>query len=56
LAEFQIRGQIAGQDLERIAAGQPWMLGQIHLTHPAGSQPSNDGVSGEHLSFSEAFC
>jgi hypothetical protein len=31
------------------------MLGQIYLAHTAGSQPSNDGVSGEHLSFLEAF-
>jgi hypothetical protein len=55
LAEFPVRGQIAGQDLEGIAAGQPRMLSQIHMTHPAGSQSPNDGVSGEHLSVFEAF-
>ena len=28
-----------------VAAGQPRMLGQIDVTHPAGPQPSNDRVS-----------
>ena len=51
LAKFRILGQIAGQDLQGVAAGQPGMLGQIHVAHPAGAQPPNDGVSGEHLSF-----
>jgi hypothetical protein len=55
LAEFGIPGQIAGQDLEGIAAGQPRMLSQMHMTHPAGSQSPNDGVSGEYLSVFEAF-
>ena len=55
LAKFQILGQIAGQDFQGIAAGQPRMLGQIDVTHPAGAQPSNDGVSGEHLSFRQTF-
>jgi hypothetical protein len=45
LAKFQILGQIAGQDFQGIAAGQRRMLGQIHVTHPAGPQPSNDRVS-----------
>ena len=55
LAKFQILGQIAGQDFQGIAAGQRRMLGQIDVTHPAGPQPSNDGVSGEHPSFCQTF-
>ena len=44
-----VRGQRGRQDLEGVAAGQPWMLRQIDLAHAAGSQPPDDGVSGEHV-------
>ena len=44
-----VRRQRGRQDLEGVAAGQPWMLRQIDLAHAAGSQPPDDGVSGEHV-------
>jgi hypothetical protein len=52
LAKFVVRGQLAGQNFEGIAAGQPRVLRQIDLAHAAGPQTPNDGVSSEHLAFS----
>ena len=42
-------GQRGRQDLEGVAARQPWMLRQIDLTHAAGAQPPDNGVPGEHV-------
>ncbi len=54
LAELEVAGQVAGQDLQGVAAGQPGVLRQIHLAHPAGAQTPKDGVSGEHVTFGKA--
>ena len=37
------------QHLERVAAREPRMLGQIHLTHPAGDERPQDRISRDHL-------
>ena len=47
LAELQVGGQFVGQDLERVATGQPWVLCQVHLAHAADPQTADDRVSSE---------
>ena len=49
LAEFVVSGQFAGQNFERVAAGQSRVLCQVHSAHAAAPQPPRDGVPGEHL-------
>ena len=46
---FAFRADRRRQHLERVAARQPGMLGQIDLTHPACAQRPQDRVSGDHL-------
>jgi hypothetical protein len=55
LPKFVVRGELGGQNLEGIAAGQPRVLRQIHVAHAAAPQTPNDGVPGEHLAFVEAL-
>jgi hypothetical protein len=51
LPKLEVLGELAGQDLHGVAAGQPWVLRQIHLAHPAGPQTPDDGVSSKHRAF-----
>ncbi len=46
-AEFGIRGDRLGEDLDHVAAGQPGMQRQINLGHAAGAQLPQDRVAGE---------
>jgi hypothetical protein len=45
----QLDGEIGGQHLHRVVAGQPQMLDQIDLAHATGAEEPNDPLSGERL-------
>ncbi|OBI37182.1 hypothetical protein A5709_15230 [Mycobacterium sp. E1386] len=45
--ELMVGGHFGQQDLQRVAARQPGMLGQVDLAHPAGTQQPQDGVASE---------
>ncbi len=46
--EAGVRGQVGAQQLQRILARQPGVVGQIDGAHPAGAQHAFDRESGEH--------
>ena len=48
-----VGGELRGQDFQRVVAGQPRMLSEVHLTHAAGPEKPHDRVSGEHIAFVE---
>ena len=49
LAVVLVTGHIGTQNLERVAARQPRMLGEVYLTHPPRPQQADDCVPGEYL-------
>ena len=46
-AEFLVGRRPFAQDLQRVTARQPGMLGEVNVGHPAGPQWPQDGVAGE---------
>ncbi len=47
VAEFAIRGDRLGEDLDHIAPRQPGVQRQIDLGHTAGAERPQDGVAGK---------
>jgi hypothetical protein len=46
---LRFRADLRGEHLERVAARQPGMLGQIDLAHPTRTERSQNRVSGDQL-------
>jgi hypothetical protein len=46
-----VRGcrDVGPQQFQGVAAGQPGMLGQVDLAHPAGTDGPQDAVSGKQV-------
>ena len=47
LSVLVVGGHLREQDLERVLARESRVLGEVDLTHPAGAEGADDGVSGE---------
>lgn len=52
LSVFVVGRKLVPQNFESVAAWQAGMLGQIHFAHSAGTQYSNNAVSGKERSLS----
>lgn len=49
-AKLRVGGELRGEHLQRIAAGQRRVARQIHRSHTTGAEFALDGVAGDHRS------
>src|SRR5437016_4985141 len=48
-AELVVSRHFCGQDLQRVAPRESWMLGEVDLAHTPGTQQARDRKTGEEL-------